>query len=55
MDEDYPRSLEEIEARFTTEAACLEYLAALRGHPGVAHPSGLSALPAVRKADLGDH
>jgi hypothetical protein len=24
MAEDYPRSLEELEARFTTEAACLQ-------------------------------
>ena len=30
MDEDYPRSLEGLETRFATEAACLAYLAALR-------------------------
>jgi ribosomal protein L37AE/L43A/transposase-like protein len=30
MTEDYPRSLKEFEARFTTEAACFAYLAALR-------------------------
>jgi transposase-like protein len=39
MDEDYPRSLEELEARFTTEAACLEYLGALRWPAGFVCPS----------------
>ena len=30
MDEDYPRTLMEMEARFASDAACREYLAALR-------------------------
>jgi len=30
MDEDYPRTLLELERRFCTEEACVEYLAALR-------------------------
>ena len=30
MDEDYPRTLLELERRFCTEDACIEYLAALR-------------------------
>lgn len=45
MDEDYPRSLAEFEARFSTEAACLEYLAKLRWPDGFVCPrcSGTSA------------
>ena len=30
MGEDYPRTLLELEQRFSTEEACAEYLAALR-------------------------
>jgi hypothetical protein len=30
MDEDYPKTLLELERRFCTEEACVEYLAALR-------------------------
>ena len=38
MEEDYPRSLAEFEARFHTEAACLEYLTKLRWPEGFACP-----------------
>lgn len=38
MDEDFPRSLAALEARFTTEAACLEYLATLRWPEGFVCP-----------------
>ena len=38
MDEDYPRSLKEFEARFATEAACLDYLTALRWPEGFVCP-----------------
>lgn len=34
MDEDYPRTLLELERRFSTEDACIEYLAALRWSGG---------------------
>jgi transposase-like protein len=34
MDEDYPRTLLELERRFSTEEACVEYLAALRWPDG---------------------
>ena len=37
-DEDYPRSLGEFEARFATEAACLDYLAKLRWPTGFVCP-----------------
>ena len=37
--EDYPRTAVELEARFTTEAACLEYLCALRWPDGFACPA----------------
>jgi hypothetical protein len=30
MDEDYPRTLLELEQRFCTEESCVEYLAGLR-------------------------
>jgi hypothetical protein len=30
MEEDYPKTLLELERRFSTEEACIEYLAALR-------------------------
>jgi hypothetical protein len=39
MDEDYPRSLQELEQRFATEAACLTYLAALRWPTGFVYPA----------------
>ena len=39
MDEDYPRSLQELERRFATEAACLAYLAALRWPTGFVCPA----------------
>lgn len=39
MDEDYPRSLKELETRFATEAACLAYLAALRWPAGFVCPA----------------
>jgi transposase-like protein len=39
MDEDYPRSLAELETRFATEAACLAYLAALRWPDGFVCPA----------------
>lgn len=39
MDEDYPRSLKELETRFATEAACLAYLAALRWPTGFVCPA----------------
>ena len=63
MDEDYPRSLQELERRFATEAACLAYLAALRWPAGFVCPACEGtlawettrvALPTVREADLGD-
>jgi len=38
MAEDYPRSLKEFEARFTTEATCLAYLTALRWPEGFVCP-----------------
>jgi ribosomal protein L37AE/L43A/transposase-like protein len=38
MDEDFPRSLAAFEARFGTEAACLEYLATLRWPDGFVCP-----------------
>ncbi len=38
MEEDYPRSLSEFEARFATEAACLEYLVKLRWPTGFVCP-----------------
>jgi len=34
MDEDYPRMLLELERRFSSEEACVEYLAALRWPDG---------------------
>jgi len=65
MGQDYPRSLEELETQFATEAACLAYLAALRwpasfvcpapagAHPGVEHEPGLKATrPAATDDDL---
>ena len=39
MDEDYPRSLRELETRFATEAACLAYLAALQWPDGFVCPA----------------
>jgi len=39
MDEDYPRSLQELERRFATEAACLAYLTALRWPTGFVCPA----------------
>jgi transposase-like protein len=36
--EDYPRDLQELEARFSTEAACREYLSRLRWHDGFRCP-----------------
>ena len=39
MEEDYPRSLQELERRFATEAACLAYLAALRWPTGFVCPA----------------
>ena len=39
MDEDYPRSLQELERRFATEDACLAYLAALRWPAGFVCPA----------------
>lgn len=36
--EDYPRTLMELESRFASEEACLEYLAALRWHDGFVCP-----------------
>jgi hypothetical protein len=36
--EDYPRDLRELEARFSTEAACREYLSRLRWHGGFRCP-----------------
>jgi len=38
MDEDYPRTLLELERRFGSEEACVEYLAALRWPAGWACP-----------------
>jgi transposase-like protein len=38
MDEDYPRTLLELERRFSTEEACVEYLGALRWPGGWACP-----------------
>lgn len=38
MDEDYPASLAEFEARFRTDAACLEYMAKLRWRGGFVCP-----------------
>ena len=38
MDEDYPRTLLELERRFSSEEACIEYLAALRWPAGWACP-----------------
>lgn len=45
--EDYPRSLGELEARFSTEAACREYLAELRWPEGFRCPrcSGTNSWP----------
>ena len=64
---DYPRTLSELERRFATEAACLDYLAALRWPAdGFVCPQCAGnqawrtdqaravALPQVRQADLGD-
>jgi transposase-like protein len=39
MDEDYPRSLQDLERRFATETACLAYLAALRWPTGFVCPA----------------
>lgn len=38
MTEDYPRSLDEFEARFRTDADCLEYLVRLRWPDGFSCP-----------------
>lgn len=65
MDEDFPRSLPALEARFTTEAACLECLATLRWPdgvhvptvrrgPGVAHRARAVALLAVPDVDVAE-
>jgi hypothetical protein len=45
MDEDYPRTLLELERRFHSEEACVEYLAALRWPGGwtCPHCSGTDA------------
>jgi transposase-like protein len=51
MDEDYPRTLLELERRFSSEEACIEYLAALRWPSGWACPrcSGTDAW-SIRRA-----
>lgn len=50
MEEDYPRTLAEFEARFTTEAACRAYLAQLRWPQGFVCPrcGGTKAWPTRR-------
>jgi hypothetical protein len=56
MDEGDPRSLEELETRFATEAACLAHLAAMRWPDGFVGPvpgKGLKATsPAATDDDL---
>lgn len=50
MDEDFPRSLANLEARFSTAAACLEYLVTLRWPHGFVCPQcgGTQAWPTAR-------
>ena len=57
MDEDYPRTLLELERRFSTEQACVEYLAALRWPGGWACPrcNGADAWSIRRARWLCDH
>ena len=63
--EDYPRDLLELEARFSTEAACREYLARLRwpegfrcphcgGAKGVAGSRRAARMRGLRRTDLSD-
>ena len=57
MDEDYPKTLLELERRFCTEEACVEYLAALRWSGGWACPrcAGTDAWSIRRARWLCDH
>ena len=57
MDEDYPRTLLEMERRFSSEEACIEYLAALRWPAGWACPrcAGVDAWSIRRARWLCDH
>jgi transposase-like protein len=57
MDEDYPRTLLELERRFSSEEACIEYLAALRWPAGWACPrcAGVDAWSIRRARWLCDH
>jgi transposase-like protein len=57
MDEDYPKTLLELERRFCTEEACVEYLAALRWPGGWACPrcAGTDAWSIRRARWLCDH
>ena len=57
MDEDYPRTLLELERRFSSEEACIKYLAALRWPAGWACPrcAGLDAWSIRRARWLCDH
>ena len=57
MDEDYPRTLLELERRFSSEEACIEYLAALRWPTGWACPrcDGVDAWSIRRARWLCDH
>jgi len=50
MSEDYPRTLMELENRFSTEDACAQYLAAMRWRDGFRCPgcAGTQAWPATR-------
>jgi hypothetical protein len=43
MDEDFPRTVIELEPRFSREAACIEYLAALRWRGGWVCPGATRA------------
>ncbi|MGB7987101.1 MAG: IS1595 family transposase [Terracidiphilus sp.] len=57
MDEDYPRTLLELERRFSSEEACIEYFAALRWPAGWACPrcAGVDAWSIRRTRWLCDH
>jgi transposase-like protein len=57
MDEDYPRTLLDLERRFSSEEACIEYLAALRWPAGWACPrcAGVDAWSIRRARWLCDH
>jgi len=57
MDEDYPKTLLELERRFCTEEGCVEYLAALRWPSGWACPrcAGTDAWSIRRARWLCDH